>query len=198
MMKTLSLGFAASLGLIVAVAHADPAVPSGVYAVEPTHTEVMFGIDHLGFSTYYGQFPGASGSLKFDAADPAASKLDISVPVATVMTASPKLNTELAGAQWLDAGKFPTMTFHATKIVKTGADTADVTGDFTLHGVTHPVTLKAKFHGAGIHPMNKAYTVGFDATGHISRKDYGVSTYEPLLGDDVQLMLSAAFEKKAS
>lgn len=199
MSHVLPLGLAAALVMAAAAQAAPPAAPrSGVYAVEPSHTEVMFGIDHLGFSTYYGQFPGASGTLTLDANAPAKSALDISIPVASVMTASPKLNEELAGPQWLDAGKFPTMTFHATKIVKTGAATADVTGDFTLHGVTRPVTLKATFHGAGAHPMTKAYTVGFDATGHISRKEYGVSTFEPLLGDDVQLTLSAAFEKKPS
>ena len=196
MLKTLFLVSAATLTLASASAMAAPG-DSGVYAVEPSHTEVVFAVNHLGFSTYYGQFPGASGSLTLDAANPAGSKLDISVPTATVWTASPLLTHELTSAGWLDAAQFPAMTFHATKIVSTGADTADVTGDLTLHGVTHSVTLKAKFNKAGPNPMSKVATVGFEVSGVVKRSDYGVSKYVPFVGDDVQLIISAAFEKKA-
>ena len=199
MPKTVTTALAAAFALIAAAAHAAPvANASGVYVVEPNHTEVLFGISHLGFSTYYGQFPGASGTLTLDAAHPANSKLDISIPVASVMTASSKLNAELAGDQWLDAGKYPTMTFHSTKIVATGPTTADVTGDLTLHGVTHPVTLKATLHKAGDNPMMKAYSAGFEVTGHINRGDFGVKNYLGPIGDDVTLIISAAFNRKPS
>lgn len=199
MPKTVTTALAAACALIAAAAHAAPAADaSGVYVVEPSHTEVLFGISHLGFSTYYGQFPGASGTLALDAKHPANSKLDISVPVASVMTASPKLNEELVGDQWLDAGKYPTMTFHSTKIVPTGPTTADVTGDLTLHGVTHPVTLKATLNKAADNPMMKTYSAGFEATGHIKRSDFGVKTYVGPIGDDVTLIISAAFNRKPS
>ena len=88
------------------------------------------------------------------------------------------------------------MSFKSEKVVATGKDTADVEGQLTLHGVTRPVTLHATFNGAGVNPMDKHYTVGFDAKGRIKRSDFGVKTYVPLIGDEVDLILSAAFEKQ--
>lgn len=199
MLKSLSLALVAGLAMAVS-AHAEgPAVQSGSYALEPTHTEVMFGVGHFGFSTYYGQFPGASGSLKLVSANPAASQLDVSVPVANVWTASDKLTDELKSADWLDAKAFPAMTFHSTKITTTGPTTADVAGDLTLHGVTKSVVLKATFKRAAVFPMNQKYMIGFDATGHLKRSDFGVSKYVQFgLADDVELIISAPFERKGS
>ena len=102
----------------------------------------------------------------------------------------------MRSAQWFDAAKYPTITFHATKVLRTGPTEARIEGDLTLHGVTRPVTLVAHFNAAGINPIDKAYTVGFQATGKIKRSDFGVSTYVPLIGDEVDLILSGAFERK--
>ena len=168
---------------------------SGSYVLETTHAEVLFGVSHLGFSTYYGQFPGATGTLKLDGDHPQASQLDVSVPVAGVMTASAKLNGELASPMWLDAGKYPMMTFHSTQIAMTGPMSADVIGDLTFHGVTKAVVLKATFTQAGPHPMNHKYTLGFEVTGRINRSDFGMATFSPMIGNDVSLIISAPFEK---
>ena len=108
---------------------------------------------------------------------------------------SDKLKEELVGPEWLDAAKYPDITFKSTKVVKTGADTADVMGDFTLHGVTKPLTLKVKFNAAGVNPADKAYTAGFEATGMIKRTDFGVKTYAPYIGDEVAIDIAAPFEK---
>ena len=101
----------------------------------------------------------------------------------------------MASDQWLDAAKYPEMVFKAEKIAPTGKNTANVTGALTLHGVTKPVTLAVKFNGAGVNVLDKKYTVGFDATGKIKRSDFGVKTYVPLIGDDLDLIISAAFER---
>ena len=190
-----ALTLVASLALSgAAFAQTAPAVKSGTYAIEPEHTEVVFGVSHFGFSTYYGQFPGASGVLKLDGANPAASQLDVSIPVAQVWTASAKLTDELKSADWLDAAKFPAMTFHSTKVTLTSPTTADVVGDLTLHGVTHPVTLKAVFKKAGVFAMTQKYMTGFDITGHVKRTDFGVSKYAAYgLADDVEVTISAPF-----
>ena len=199
MLKSLSLALVAGLALSASAYAEGPAVQSGSYALEPTHTEVMFGVGHFGFSTYYGQFPGTTGSLKLDSGNPAASQLDVSVPVANVWTASDKLTDELKSADWLDAKAFPAMTFHSTKITPTGPTTADVAGDLTLHGVTKPVVLKATFKRAAVFPMNKKYMIGFDATGHLKRSDFGVSKYVQFgLADDIDLIISAPFERQGS
>jgi polyisoprenoid-binding protein YceI len=175
---------------------AEPMARPGTYALEPNHTEVLFGVGHFGFSTYYGQFPGASGSLTLDPANPAASHLDVSIPVAGVWTASAKLAEELRSADWLDAAAYPTMTFHSTMVTPTGPTTADVTGDLTIHGVTRPVTLKATFTRGAVFPMNQKYMIGFQVTGHLKRSDFGVSKYVQYgLADDVELIISAPFER---
>ena len=175
----------------------DPArVEAGTYGVDPSHTQVVFSVSHMGFSNFTGTFSGASGDLTLDPKTAGASALKVSVPVASVMTTSGKLNDELKSAQWLDAGQYPDMTFVSTKVTPTGKGRAKVTGDLTIHGVTRPTTLDVSFVGAGANPLNKKYTVGFDAKGDITRSDFGVKTYVPLIGDTLHLTIAGAFEQK--
>jgi polyisoprenoid-binding protein YceI len=170
-------------------------VQPGEYKVEPYHTQVQFSVRHFGFTNFSGFFSGASGSLRLDPTNPVASKLEVAIPVSTAQTTVPKLDEELKGAQWFDAAQFPKATFISTSVTKTGPDTADIHGDLTLHGVTRPIELKARFVGAGVNPLDHAYTVGFEATGVVKRSEFGVKTYVPMVGDDVHLTIAGAFEK---
>ncbi|GJD98369.1 Protein YceI [Methylobacterium isbiliense] len=175
----------------------DPAqIQAGTYAVDPGHTQVGWRVSHFGFSHYSGGFSGVSGTLDLDPKNPAAAKLSIRIPVGSVSTTSAKLTGELKGEQWLDEAKYPEMTFVSTKVEPVGADKAKVTGDLTLHGVTKPVTLDVTLVGAGVNPLNKKVTVGFEATGVLKRSAYGVKTYVPLIGDDLQLTIDGAFERR--
>jgi polyisoprenoid-binding protein YceI len=170
---------------------------SGAFAVEPLHTRVLFAVSHFGFTTYYGEFSGVSGALDLDPKNPSASKLDIRIPAATISTTNAELNGELKGDKWFDTAKYPIISFKATKVTMTGPGKADVVGDLTLHGTTKPVVLYAAFHGAGVNPLNKHYTVGFDASAKIKRTEFGVSTLVPLISDDVDIIVSAAFERQS-
>jgi polyisoprenoid-binding protein YceI len=176
---------------------ADPSrVEKGSYALDPNHTQVGFTVSHFGFTTYSGLFTKTAGKLTLDPADPAASKLDVTISTESVYTPSEKLTGELRASDWLDAAKYPQATFKSTKVEKTGDTTAKITGDLTLHGVTKPVTLDATFYGAGANPLSKKVTVGFEVTGKIKRSDFGVTKYVPLVGDEVDLKISAPFEKQ--
>lgn len=187
---------AASLPVAAQEVSHDPAtVQEGSYSVEPAHTRVLFSVSHMGFTNYYGEFPNASGSLELKPKAIGGSTLEIHIPTASVSTGNAKLNGELASAQWLDAEQFPEIVFKAEKITSTGKNTANVEGALTLHGVTKPVTLAAKFHGAGVNVLDKKYTVGFDVSGKIRRSDFGVKTYLPLIGDELDLTIAAAFER---
>ena len=177
---------------------APSAVEPGAYVIEPGHTRVLFSVSHMGFTTWYGDFTGASGALILDPRAPSASKIEVSLPTASVSTTNEKLDGELKSDAWLDAAQYPTITFRSTRVALTGPRTADVTGLLTLHGVTRPVVLKARFNAAGVNPLDKAYTAGFEVSGTIKRSDFGVKTYVPLIGDDVDLTISAAFEKAKS
>ncbi|HEY2660049.1 MAG TPA: YceI family protein [Caulobacteraceae bacterium] len=175
---------------------ADPAkAPAGSYVVEPAHTRVLFAVNHLGFTTYYGDFTGVSGALSLDPANAAASTVSVSIPVGSVSTTNAVLDAELKSAAWLDAGADPTITFKSTKVTPTGANTADIAGDLTMHGVTKPIVLAAKFNASGVNMLSHKMTVGFDATAHVKRSDFGVTKYVPLVGDEVDVIISAAFEK---
>lgn len=198
MNKTVTL--AALIASLAAPAFAqavtDPAkFDAGTYTIEPEHTRVRFDVTHFGFTKYDGEFRKVSGMLMLDPATPDAASVDIKIATDSVMVPNAKLKDELVGAQWFDAAKYPDITFKSTKVVKTGTNTADVTGDFTLHGVTKPLVLKVKFNAAGINPVSKRYTSGFEAHAMIMRTDFGVKTFAPMISDAVDLDIDANFEK---
>jgi len=202
--KLKAVGWAAIAAFAASTAAAQPPPPNvnpavvqaGVYAIEPLHTQVLFKINHLGFTNYYGSFSGASGVLRLDPAHPEASSLQVSIPVGSVAVTSAKLYSELKSADWLDSAKYPVATFQSTKVTTTGPGRALVSGDLTLHGVTRPATFEATFNASGPNVLSKAYTAGFDVVGHIQRSQFGVAKYVPLVGDDVTLIISAAFERQ--
>lgn len=191
-------GILVSAPIVAQQADTSPAtVQAGHYAIDSAHTLVRFSVDHFGISEFFGTLPGATGTLSLDPKNLSAARLDVSVPVDRVSTTNKVLDEELVSADWFDAAKYPTMRFVSTRVVKTGARTADISGVLTLHGVTRPVTLKATFKAAAVNPMNKAYTLGFNATGTIDRTDFGVTKYAPLVSGKTQIEITAAFEKQA-
>ncbi|WP_025732167.1 YceI family protein [Carnimonas nigrificans] len=170
-------------------------VQSGTYQVEPAHTQVLFSVNHFGFTNYHGVFSGASGTLTLNADDTSKSKVDITIPIGTVQTTSDKLTEELKGTDWFNTQAHPNARFISTKVSGSDNDSATVEGNLTLNGVTKPVTLNVRFHGAGENPLNKAYTAGFDATTTIKRSEFGIKQYVPAVSDEVKLTIEGAFEK---
>jgi polyisoprenoid-binding protein YceI len=193
--------FIAGTALLLAMASAwgDGGRLSGVqpgsYKVDPNHTQVVFSVSHFGFTNYSGLFSGATGTLQLDPAKLSASKLNLSIPVDSVTTTSSKMTEELKGDKWFDTAKFPNATFVSTRIVPT-PEGASVTGNLTLHGVTKPVVLRVRFVGSGVNPLDKAYTVGFEATGTVKRSEFGVTRDLPVIGDGVHLKIAGAFERQ--
>lgn len=171
-------------------------VTAGTYKVEPYHTQIGFAVDHFGFSIFRGTFTGASGTLAIDPANPGKTRLSVTVPIASVQTSNPKLNEELVSADWFDAAQFPDATFVSTAITLGPDNTALVDGNLTIHGVTKPARMQVHFHGAGVNPMDKALTAGFDGRLAFNRSDFGVTKYVPVVSDHVELTIAAAFEKQ--
>jgi polyisoprenoid-binding protein YceI len=175
--------------------HTLSTVKPGAYTVEGDHTQVGFSVSHFGFTTYSGLFSGATGTLQLNPAQVANSTLNVTIQLESLVTTVPALTHELTGREWFDTEKFPSARFQSTNVVAT-ADGVRIAGNLTLHGVTKPVVLHAKFVGAGVNPIDKAYTVGFQATGTINRSDFGVSAYVPAVGDEVVLTIAAAFVRR--
>lgn len=178
-------------------------VTGGTYAADPGHSLIGWEVNHFGFNDYYGLFGDVAGTLMLDPKNPAAAKVDVTIPVSKVTTASAGLTSHLLRAG-KDGGKPDFFgpnpadaRFVSTKVVP-GADgkTAEITGNLTLNGVTKPVTFTAEFTGAGANPMNKKETVGFEAETSIKRSDFGVNYALPLVSDEVELDISIAFEKQ--
>jgi polyisoprenoid-binding protein YceI len=171
------------------------AVQPGTYSVEPTHTRVLFAVNHLGFTTWYGEFTHVSGTLTLNPKSLSATSLSITIPANTVSTSNTKLDGELNSPEWFDTAKYPTITFTSTKIIRTGHATAKVYGNLTFHGVTKPEVLAVTFNASGINMISKQYTAGFNASTVIKRGDFNQNTYLQLIGNDVTLTISAAFVK---
>jgi polyisoprenoid-binding protein YceI len=177
-------------------------LPAGAYKIDPTHTTVLFKVNHLGFSQYTGAFKTVTADLQLDPANPSTARLTATIDPTSLDIPAPPAGflDELKGAQWLNAAQFPQITFRSTAVKSTGADTADITGDLTLHGVTKPVTLKAKFNGgyAG-HPMDPSARIGFSATGSFKRSEFGIAYGVPApgttmgVGDEVAVIVETEF-----
>lgn len=172
-------------------------VQAGTYKLDPSHGKITWSINHLGFSTYRGQFTNVAADLTIDPANPSASTLTASVPLADVDPADDALKAHLQTPDFFNVAQFPTATFVATSVVVDTDDAteADVTGNLTLHGVTRPVTLEVKFNQAGP-AMGGVYKVGFDGEATIKRSEFGITTYLPALGDEVELHIEGEFVKQ--
>jgi polyisoprenoid-binding protein YceI len=166
---------------------------AGTYKVDPAHTQVLWQVNHMGFSLFDGAFADTTGSLQFDPKHPEAAVLNVEIPIARVTTTNVKLNEHLLGADFFNVAKFPTASFKSTRVEVAGG-TANIYGNLTLKGVTKPVVLATTFIGAGTHPMNKAAAIGFRATTTIKRTDFSLGYGVPMVGDTVTLTINAAFD----
>ena len=193
---------AASLPASAARATVDPALgpdnlPAGVYVIDTKESLVRYGTNHMGFTDFWGTFPGAAGKLTLDPKNLAASALEVSVPIAGLETTNRELDHVLFSDQFFDGDKFPRMTFVSTSVTRTGPRTARVVGDLTMHGITRPATLNVTFNGAGPNSFKKnVLTAGFKAEGAVKRSDFGMGKYVPIVSDETTITISAAFEKE--
>jgi len=179
--------FAAAFLAAAASAHADPVR----YDLDPAHTQVAFRIDRFGFNAVLGQFDQVSGEVILDEANPARSSVRATIQVASVSSGNPTRDEHLREARWLNAAQFPTIEFQSTNVRLIDATTAEVTGNLTLLGQTHPVTLNVRLNRAGALPNNQRQAAGFSATGRLNRSAFGSTTGANVIGDLVTIEIEA-------
>lgn len=182
---------------------ADPArVSAGTYAADPAHTLVGWEVSHFGFNPYFGSLGEVEGTLTIDPADLESASVDVSLPINSLSLVSDGLREHLlragedGGAPDFFGPEPGDARFVSTRVVQRSATQAYIYGDLTMNGKTNPIAIAATFSGAGTNPMNEAETIGFTGVAVIKRSEFGVSTFIPLISDEVKLTISAAFEKQ--
>lgn len=194
-------GVAASCTPLRVVTHsvstAEAAVPAGRYTLDPHHWSIVFDVDHFKYSRFTMRFDRANAQLDWrPGGDLADSGVSASIDAASVDTRVPLLDKLVAGADALDAARNPQIRFDSTRFARTSATQGTLTGNLTIRGATHPVTLAVTFNGYGRNPLTKQDTLGFSASGTFSRAQFGVTSWYPAVGDDVRVRIEAEFVKE--
>lgn len=184
--------FIFAVGLI-ALCAASSSLAAETYQLEKTHADLLFSIDHAGFTQKHGSFRDFDGTLRYDAAKLENSKVEIAVKTDSLDTALPVRDKDVKGEMFLDTAKYPEMRFVSTRVVAGANQALRIEGDLTLHGVTKPVTLNAKLNKVGPNPFDKRPTLGFSATGSLKRSEFGMDKYLPLIGDVVEIRIDVEF-----
>lgn len=161
------------------------------YAIDKPgqHAFINFKISHLGYSWLYGTFKDFDGSFSFDAANPEASKVSVTINTASVDSNHAERDKHLRGSDFLNVEAHPTATFESTAVASTGEGTADITGNLTLNGVTKPVVIKAKLLGEGKDPWG-GYRAGFEGSTTLKLKDFDIQKDLGPASQEVELILS--------
>ena len=184
----------AAAALLAAPALADPQP----YALDASHSQVVFSYEHLGFSTTTGMFSGFEGEIMFDEDDPASSSVSVSMPIAEMFTGWEQRDAHFLSADFFNAvadndatgGDRNMVTFQSTGIEVTGEDTANITGELTMNGVTKEVVLETTLNQQGMHPQANKPWLGFDATTTVLRSDFDVGAFAPFVSDEVEIRIS--------
>jgi polyisoprenoid-binding protein YceI len=177
-------------------------VPAGDYTLDQAHSSLVFKVSHLGFSSFTGRFARFDAKLSFDPAKPTAARVEATIDPRSIESDNPPSGflAILQGTDWLDAERYPQMTFRSTRVTSLGGRRLRVHGELTLHGTTRPVDIDAVFNGgyAG-HPMDPHARIGFSARSRLKRSDFGISLGIPEpgsqlgVGDVLELFFETEF-----
>ncbi|MEX0606164.1 MAG: YceI family protein [Marinobacter sp.] len=187
-MKKQLLASAISVAMI-AGAHASE--HSGTYAFDEkdSHQFVMFKISHLGYSWLYGGFNDFDGEFVYDAENPENSTVNVTIDTASVDSNHGERDKHLRSEDFLFVDDFPQATFKSTSVKLDDEDEAEITGDFTLRGVTKEITLDVEMLGHGKDPWG-GYRMGFEAETELKLADFGIPTDLGKASETVEIIIS--------
>jgi polyisoprenoid-binding protein YceI len=176
-------------------------ISAATWNLDPAHSSAQFKVRHMMISNVKGEFHGIKGSLALDSSDITKSSVEATIDVSTINTRDAQRDSDLKSANFFDVAKFPTMTFKSTQIQKTGTDTLAVSGDLTIHGVTHSVVLDVEGPSAAVKDPYGNTRIGLSATTRIDRKDFGITWNGVLesggivIGEEIAITLDLEFLK---
>jgi len=190
-MKKFIFAFLAALPLVLATpAKAEPMT----YTFDTVHSQVIFYVMHRGFSNSEGEFLEFDGDFTFDPDRPEDGSVNVTIDT-TSLTMDDEVWTDHTKTKFFNTDEFKTMTFKSTKVLKTGENTALLTGDLTMLGVTKPVTLDVKLNKVEKDDEGDS-TAGFSATGKLKRSDWGMDYGLGMIGDEVELRIEVEANAK--
>ncbi|NVK22257.1 MAG: polyisoprenoid-binding protein [Kangiellaceae bacterium] len=157
------------------------------YELETIHSQIVFKINHLGFSNSYGKFKKFDGTVSFDADNWETASTNVTIETKSIDLENKKWNEHMRSADFFNVEEFPSMTFNSTKLEKTDENKGLLHGDLTILGKTLPVTLDLVLNQVGEHPFSGKPHIGFSASGMIKRSEFGMETYVPAVADEVYI-----------
>jgi len=168
-------------------------IPSGTYAVDKSHTYVVFSYLHQNLSYPLLRMTDIDGELELDSGAMENSKASIAIAVNSIRTNLDYFDDELASRKFFHADKFPHITFSTHSYQPLNDSLGKLTGYVTIRDVTKPITLTVTINGAMEHPMMNKPVIGFSATGSLSRSDFDLDRFVPMVADEVNIRIEAEF-----
>ena len=171
------------------------------WVIDGSHSTVNFSVRHMMLSTARGQFEKFTGTVHFDEAHPANSTVDVTIDAASINTKDEKRDGHLKSPDFFDVATFPGLAFKSKSVKVIDDNSAKLTGDLTIKGVTKEVTLDVEYHGQQKSPWGTT-SAGFSATTKINREDWGLTynavleTGGVLVGKDVKIELDIELAKQ--
>ena len=176
------------VALSMAVAQAMPAVAADNYVIDPNHTFPLFEVSHMGFSTQRGRFDKTYGWATLDSAAKTGS-VNLTIDTKSIDMGFANWNAHMLEDSFFNADKFPTMTFTSDKLVFDGDKVVAAEGQFTLLGVTRPLTVTVSGFHCGANPMTRKDMCGCDVTATFKRSAFGMTKFIPLVGDEIRIFV---------
>jgi len=177
-----------TISIVLAMATAA-AAQSGAWQIDPNHSSAQFSVKHLGVSTVRGAFTKVTGTASYDAADPTKDAVDVTIDASSVDTRVQMRDNDLRSPNFLDAQKYPTITFKSKATKSAGGGKLQMIGDLTIHGTTKEVTLDVDGPSAAIKDPWGNQRMGASATTKINRKDFGVNGASGVVSDDITITI---------
>jgi polyisoprenoid-binding protein YceI len=178
-------------------ASTDPAdAPAGAYVLDRSHANLTAKVSHMGLSFYTMRFDRFDARYDYDPGKPEASQIKVTIDANSLDVGDAAIGKQFA-REFLGADRYPQVTFTSAGVQRTSPGHGQLAGDLTLNGVTKPVTLDVTFNGASPAFMGiGGYRMGFSATADVKRSDYGLTSWESLVGDTVHLLIEVEFARK--
>lgn len=180
---TLAFGLSSLLAAPLALAQSER------YRFDPVHSQVLFFVDHLGFSRSMGRFTGLSGGFRYDPEDWSTASVEATIDVRSLWLGDAAWEKKMLSDDFFDAERFPEMRFVGDRLESTGAGRGRLHGTLTLLGVSRPVTIELVANRIGRHTYSMQYVAGFSATATLRRSDFGMRRLLPAVGDEVTIRL---------